>query len=70
MNNLLQYRSRKQYEDVLNLLREALPDNLVLENKLDLLITKRSSNIRKLLNKWVQRELPLYSEKDILELNF
>jgi hypothetical protein len=69
MNNLLQYRSKKQYEDVLNLLRETFPDNLVLENKLDKLITKRSSHIRKLLNKWVQRELPLYSEKDILELN-
>ena len=69
MNNLLQYRSQKQYENVLNLLTDAQPDNLVLQNKLDSLITKKSSHIKKLLKKWIKRDLPLYSEKDIRELN-
>jgi hypothetical protein len=69
MNNLLQYRSQKQYENVLNLLTDALPDNLVLQTKLDSLITKKSSHIKKLLRKWIKRYLPIYSEKDIRELN-
>ena len=69
MNNLLQYRSQKQYENVLNLLTEALPDNLEIQTKLDSLITKKSSHIKKLLRKWIKRYLPIYSEKDIRELN-
>ena len=69
MNNLLQYRSQKNYKKVLNLLTEALPDNLEIQTKLDSLITKKSSHIKKLLRKWIKRYLPIYSEKDIRELN-
>ena len=69
MNNLLQYCNQKNYENILNLLTEALPDNPEIQTRLDSLITKKSSYIKKLLRKWIKRYIPIYSEKDIRELN-
>jgi hypothetical protein len=41
MNNLLHYRNQKNFESILSLLTDALPNNAEVQAKLDTLITKR-----------------------------
>jgi hypothetical protein len=69
MNNLLHYRNQKNFESILSLLTDALPNNAEVQAKLDTLITKKSSYIKKLLRRWIARYIPIYSERDIREMN-
>ena len=69
MNNLLHFRSQKNFESILRVLENALPDNLEVQEELEGLITKKSSFIRKLPKRWVARVVPIYSERSIREMN-
>ena len=69
MNNLLHFRSQKNFESILGLLQDALPDNIEVQAKLETLITKKSSYIKKLQKRWITRTVPIYSERDIPEMN-
>ena len=65
MNSLLHFRSQKNFESILGLLQDALPDNIAVQEKLVTLITKKSSYIKKLQKRWIARIVPIYSERDI-----
>ena len=63
MNNLLHFRSQKNFESILGVLQNELPDNLEVQEELEGLITKQSSYIKKLQKKWVARVVGIYSER-------
>ena len=69
MNNLLHYRIQKQFRSILELLTDALPDNLEVQEKLDCLINQKSSYIKKPQKRWITRKIPIFSERDIREMN-
>ena len=69
MNSLLHFRSQKNFESILGLLQDALPDNIAVQEKLETLITKKNSYIKKLQKRWMARTVTIYSERDIREMN-
>jgi hypothetical protein len=69
MNSLLHFRSQKNFESILVILQDALPDNIAVQEKLETWITKISSYIKKLQKRWISRTVPNYSERDIRKMN-
>ena len=65
MNSLLHFRSQKNFESILGILQDALPDNTAVQDKLETLITKKSSYIKKLQKRWMARTVTIYSEKEM-----
>ena len=53
----------------MGLLQDALPDNIEVQAKLETLMTKKSSYIKKLKKRWMARTVTIYSEKDIHKMN-
>ena len=51
------------------MLTDALPDNLEVQEKLDCLITQKSIYIKKLHKRWITQKIPIFSERDIREMN-
>ena len=63
MNSLINFRTQKQFENILDLLSTALPESVEVQEELDALITKKSSYIKKLKKQWAARKIPIYNEK-------
>ena len=58
MNNLLHYRNQNFFESILTLLTDALPDNTEIQSRLDTLITRKSSYIKKTTQKMDKKIYP------------
>ena len=56
-------------KSILGLLQDSLPENIAVQEKLETLITKKNSYIKKLQKRWMARTVTIYSERDIREVN-
>ena len=68
-NSLVNFRANRQFQSLLEVLTESFPDNVLLQDKLGDLITKKSSYIKKLQQMWTDRDTPDFDEQDIREMN-
>ena len=68
-NSLVNFRANRQFQSLLEVLTTSLPDNVLLQDQLSGLITKKSSYIKKLQLMWTDREQPDFDEQDIREMN-
>ena len=70
MNNpLLDFKRNRQFQGLVDVLAECLPDNANLQEKLSDLTSSKGSYIKQLVAKWDQRMQPDYTELDIRQLN-
>ena len=67
INSLVNFRAQKQFESILDILSTALPESVQVQEKLDSLITKKSSYIKKTYRSNGQQEKYQFLTKKTLK---
>ena len=65
MDVIAQYSLRRQNQQILQLLGQALPDNDAIQSGVGTLVHKRSAWKQKILHRWESRNIPGYTEFDV-----
>ena len=65
MDVIAQYSLRRQNQQILQLLGQALPDNDAIQSGVGTLVQKRTAWKQKILHRWESRKIPNYTEFDI-----
>ena len=69
-SNLLQsLETKEQLHSVLAAINEAFPNNTSIENELGKYTASKEQAIKRLQEKWYNRDLPLYTELQVRQLN-
>ena len=62
-NPLLDFKRNRQFQSLIDVLQEAIPENALLQNKLSDLTSSKGSYIKQLIKEWEGRITPDYDEE-------
>ena len=68
-NPLLDFKRNRQFQSLIDVLQEAIPENALLQNKLSDLTSSKGSYIKQLIKEWEGRVRPDYDEEEIRQMN-
>ena len=68
-NPLLDFKRNRQFQSLIDVLQEAIPENALLQGKLSDLTSSKGSYIKQLIREWEDRIRPDYDEEEIRQMN-
>ena len=68
-NPLLDFKRNRQFQSLIDVLQEAIPENALLQDKLSDLTSSKGSYIKQLIKEWEGRVKPDYDEEEIRQMN-
>ena len=68
-NPLLDFKRNRQFQSLVDVLAEAIPENALLQDKLSDLTSSKGSYIKQLIKDWEGRVKPDYDEEEIKQMN-
>ena len=68
-NPLLDFKRNRQFQSLVDVLAESIPENALLQDKLSNLTSSKGSYIKQLIREWESREKPDYDEQEIKQMN-
>ena len=68
-NPLLDFKRNRQFQSLIDVLQEAIPENALLQGKLSDLTSSKGSYIKQLIKEWEDRIRPDYDEEEIRQMN-
>ena len=68
-NPLLDFKRNRQFQSLIDVLQESIPENALLQGKLSDLTSSKGSYIKQLITEWNERSHPDYNEEEIRQMN-
>ena len=68
-NPLLDFKRNRQFQSLIDVLQESIPENALLQGKLSDLTSSKGSYIKQLITEWNERSQPDYNEEEIRQMN-
>ena len=68
-NPLLDFKRNRQFQSLIDVLQESIPENALLQGKLSDLTSSKGSYIKQLITEWNERDQPDYNEEEIRQMN-
>ena len=68
-NPLLDFKRNRQFQSLIDVLQESIPENAILQAKLSYLTSSKGSYIKQLITEWDERDQPDYDEEEIRQMN-
>ena len=68
-NSSLDFKRNRQFQSLIDVLQESIPENALLQGKLSDLTSSKGSYIKQLIKEWDERDQPDYDEEEIRQMN-